>query len=198
MSDQNIFTGTVIGYLGKGRVLVWIPMKSGVPIGMAKWKYRNTGSVIDGKNLSFCENSAYVCRLMLPVQEGGFWNPMDDKSASYFGNGYREGENIPHYPSLVKENGIENYNPKHFPNIPFRVEMPQALGASSYSATFTLQTLGGDHIPQMINPPKGDFKVPTPGHRVMVAFYDQSAAPAIIGILPYEEEYEFSYDKIKR
>lgn len=198
MSEQNIFAGTVIGYIGKGKVLVWIPMKSGVPLGMAKWLYRNTGSVIDGNNLSFCENSAYVCRMMLPVQNGGWWNPLSNKSASYFGNGYRDGEAIPNYPSLIDKNGIENYNPKHYPNIPFKVEMPQALGAASYSAAFTLQTLGGDVIPQLINPPKGDFKIPTSGHRVLVAFYDQSISPAVIGILPYEEEYEFSFDKINK
>lgn len=195
---QNIFTGMPLGYLGSGKVIVWIPLKGNIPLGMAKWLYRNTGSVMDGGVLSTSENSAYVCRIALPVQDGGWWTPLPDKGASYFGNGYREGDSVPFYPALINENGTENYNPKYYPNIPSSIEMPQSLGAATYSSVTTLQTCGGDIIPHMINPPKGNFAIPTDGHRVLVAFYDENIQPAIIAILPFEEEFENSIDKIRK
>lgn len=197
--EQNIYTGKILDYIGSGEVSVWITLKGPIPLGMSRWIYANTGSVMDGENLSTCSAASFRCRLMIPVQPSGWWDPQTDKGANFFGNGYREGDTIPYYPSLIKKtNGrnIDNFAPRRSPNIPSSILMPQSIGASEYQAHYVLQKIGGDSIPTYINPPKGQFSKPTPGEIAIVAFHDYSVQPVVLGILPDREQYQQTIDKI--
>ena len=197
--DQNIYTGKVIDYIGRGEVTVWIPLKGPIPLGMAKWIYGNTGSVMDGENLATCTSASFKCRLISPVQPSGYWNPQGDKAANFFGNGYREGDPIPFYPALIsKKKGkiFDNYAPRRSPNIPSRITMRQSLGAAEYMAHYILQSIGGDPIPTYTNLPKGQFSKPTPGETVVVAFHDYSVMPGVLGVLPDGDQYEHTIDRV--
>lgn len=195
--EQNIYSGMPMRYLGNGLMVVWIYLKGPIPLGMAKWMYANTGSNIDGDNLILTEGAAFVCSLTSEVGPGGFWDAMDDKGASYFGNGYREGDKIPFYPANIDSKGRDNFVAKRVPPLPNTMQMPQSLGASEYHAAFTLQPIGGEPLPSFTNVPKGKFSIPSKGHRVLVAFYDYNIQPAIIRTLPYQEEYANTVDKVK-
>lgn len=193
--ENFLYSGTVLGYLGNGYVSVWIPMKGPIPDGLSKFLYANTGSVLDGANLSMCENVAFKCSIATPVKKNGWWRAMPDKAASYFGDGYREGDGIPFYPSLIDSKGRDSYVARRHPPLPSRMEMPQSLPAANYHTVFTLQEIGGDPIPNILNPPKGDYTLPGPGDRVLVAWRDRNLNPVIIGMLPYEEQYKETIDR---
>lgn len=193
--EQVLYSGTALSYLGDGKVSVWIPLKGPVPLGWSKWLYANTGSALDGSNLSMVENSSFICTISTPIGAGGWWKTLPEKGASFFGNGYREGQSIPYYPSLIDSKGRDSYVARNYPAIPSKMILPQSMGASSYHAVFTLQEIGGDPIPTIINPPKGKFAIPSPGHRVLVAFYDMNINPAVIALLPYEEEFKSTIDR---